>query len=67
MSRRRRSASNALRVSREDWHAHLDGCRVCQRALHAGGDLCSAGVSLFTTYRRRRRREDALRAGRTLL
>ena len=53
--------SNALRVSREDWHAHVDGCRTCQHALHAGGELCTAGTSLFTTYKRRQRREQQLR------
>jgi len=52
-------------VSREDWHAHVDGCRTCQHALHAGGELCSAGVSLFSTYKRRQRRE-LLRRGRQL-
>ena len=65
MSNRRRAPSNALRVSREDWHAHVDGCRTCQHALHAGGELCSAGVSLFSTYKRRQRRE-LLRRGRQL-
>ena len=62
MSRRRREPSIGLRVAREDWHAHADGCRTCQRALHVGGELCNAGVSLFTTYRRRQRREQLLRS-----
>jgi len=61
VSRRKRLPSNALRVSREDWHAHIDSCRLCQRALHVDGELCSAGVSLFTTFKRRQRREQQLR------
>jgi hypothetical protein len=55
--------SNALQVARQDWHAHVDSCRQCQHALHVAGDLCIAGTSLYTTYRRRQRREYALRAG----
>jgi hypothetical protein len=64
-NRGRRNPTNALRVSREDWHAHVDGCRTCRRALHSSGELCSAGVSLFSTYKRRQRREQ-LRRGRQL-
>lgn len=60
MSGPRRHLRPSTRIAREDWHAHASSCRQCGHALMGEGDLCSDGVGLFTTYRRRKRRDEQL-------